>query len=114
MKYANGGYILKDWLGRMYSIGTEVIYPRSSVEIAYGTVTDIYRVCRDERYKWQRIDDTKPWQADSEYRVCIRVTRNSRYNETAKEVTIKNIENITVLGVPTAAARPFAGCVRSE
>jgi hypothetical protein len=116
---ADGGYILKDWRGNLYSVGTQVVYPRSvyagTVEIAHGTVTDIYRVTRDEDFKWVRIDPVSAY-ADWEWRVSIRTTGSSNLGEDCKEVTIKNIKNITVIGSPTAAARPFSGygCVISE
>lgn len=118
VKYANGGYILKDWLGRLYSVGTEVVYPRytgNSIEIVHGFVTDICRIRRNDDFKWVRIEPEDEY-VDYEYRVSINTVDSSSSwpQASAKEVTIKNIKNITVIGVPAAAARPFAGCVSSE
>lgn len=112
-----------DWRGNEYGVGDLVLYPRMDgrcVEIMEARVVDIWRVFRNDNWKWERLPDgeraskmKKEWNRetreyvslgipDDELRVKLQPTgagsRFRHYEEgELKPVTLTVTENVTKL-----------------
>lgn len=109
-----------DWRGNEYGVGDLVIYARMSgrcVEMVEARVLDIWRVFRNDDWKWERLPDgtrspklkgtwnyeTRSYDdiqdPDDELRVKLQPTgKGSRfrsYTEEFKPVTLTITENVT-------------------
>jgi hypothetical protein len=118
--WGENGYVMRDWLGNTYRVGSTVIWPRSlgrSVEMSKGKVERIWLAIHnyeDYRAQWKEISIEEAQDASLsdmiEWRVRIDPDKEgSRFGRwegpwdaepdkrTIKKATIINIESITAM-----------------
>jgi hypothetical protein len=95
-------YLMKDWRGNFFSVGTRVVYPTSARKMVEGTVTDIYQVSlgvnKDLEWKWIRIE---PGMAEFIDPVHVAWRIIVQLSDAGNKVSVTRAESITVIDART-------------